>query len=52
MEALIVVSGNPVDGFTFHGPFHLREDAIAWAEDAVTTGYSWWIANLNEPEEN
>jgi len=42
----IVVLGNPVDGFTFWGPFRNVEDAIDWAERSVLTT-SWWIADLN-----
>lgn len=50
MNALIVIYGNPVDGFTYCGPFQLREDAFAWADSNITTEYDWWITDLKEPE--
>jgi hypothetical protein len=51
MEALIVIYGNPVDGFSYCGPFQLRGDALAWADDNVSTEYDWWVTNLQQPEE-
>lgn len=42
----IVVAGNPVDGFTFHGPFDGPEAADAWAEDMQD---DWWMAKLTAP---
>lgn len=41
----LVLTGNPVDGLSFYGPF---EDALAagdWAE-AGLSGHEWWIATL------
>jgi hypothetical protein len=52
MEVLIVIYGNPVEGFNYFGPFHLREDALAWAEHSVPDMDDWWITNLQSPEEN
>jgi hypothetical protein len=51
MDALIVIYGNPVDGFRYCGPFQLREDALAWADHNITTEYDWWVTNLQQPEE-
>lgn len=41
----LIVQGNPVDGFTYYGPFDTAEEA----EDYVLkydNGESWWHANL------
>lgn len=43
---VIVVSGNPVDGFYFFGPFKTGEDAIEWAERSRDGRTDWWIAPL------
>lgn len=43
----IIVTGNPVDGYTFHGPFTDTDTALAWAERC---GESWWLAVLDKPE--
>jgi hypothetical protein len=43
----IIVSGNPVDGFTFTGPFASEQDAIYWADRyGRGLGDYWWIADL------
>ena len=44
---IIVVSGNPIDGMTFTGPFPTSDDALAWAEG---TDEHWWITTLASPE--
>lgn len=40
----IVVVGNPVDGFTFFGPFKTLGDAVVWAEESVDR--DWCVAPL------
>jgi hypothetical protein len=40
----IVVTGNPIDGFTFYGPFDVRDDATEWIE---TVNDDCWLADLN-----
>jgi hypothetical protein len=45
---IIVVAGNPVDGFSFVGPFDTDGDALVWA-DAHMNG-DWWIVTLENPE--
>ena len=40
-----MITGNPLDGFVFHGPFDNRDDAIEWGE---MDGGDWWIAPLME----
>ncbi len=46
----IVVEGNPVDGFVFHGipAFQSQQAAIEWAEN--TCDGDWWIAPLQDVE--
>jgi hypothetical protein len=43
----IVISGNPVDGFIYYGPFKTGVDAIAWAEANCDGTESWCIAPLH-----
>jgi len=43
----IIVTGNPIDGFSFHGPFSDRNDAIEWAEELDP---DWWVVELDTPE--
>ena len=45
---LIVIYGNPVEGFAFVGPFDTREDAIAYAEADAPSG--WFISDLWMPD--
>lgn len=40
---LILVTGNPVDGFTFTGPFDSQESI---GEAGEKSGADWWIAHL------
>lgn len=44
----ILIFGNPVDGFTFRGPFPSQVAALEYA-DAIAE--EWWIAELTPPEE-
>ena len=46
----IVVEGNPVDGFVFHGipAFADGNDATDWAVDNCTK--DWWVAPLQDVE--
>jgi hypothetical protein len=48
MGTHIVVTGNPVDGFTFYGVFKTAEDANDWAELRLN-GKEWWVAALVHP---
>ena len=41
----IVVTGNPVDGFAFYGPFKTAEHANEEADEAFRHE-EWWIAPL------
>lgn len=41
----IIITGNPVDGFLFHGPFVDPERASTYLLDFI--GADWWIADLD-----
>jgi hypothetical protein len=43
----ILVFGDPVNGYTFQGPFATADDAMAYGEPIMQC---WWIAELHEPE--
>ena len=45
----IVITGDPVDGFSHIGPFKTMEDAIEWAQTHKST--DWWAAPLRSPTE-
>lgn len=47
-ELNIVITGNPVDGFFYHGPFSaLSEDASQWADDSDYADF--WVTKLTPP---
>ena len=49
MQKFIVITGNPVDGFTHIGPFNGREEA----EDYIYHDSSdWWVVELDTPEQD
>jgi hypothetical protein len=45
----IVVSGNPITGFWFTGPFSGEDIAAKWAESFYDSNYDWWISDLESP---
>ena len=45
----IVLTGNPVDGITFWGPFQTGEYANDWAQFHCR-GTDWWITEVNSPQ--
>lgn len=45
-EPTILVTGNPVDGFTFIGPYANADEAI----DDAPCDSDWWTAPLDAPE--
>lgn len=45
----IVVSGNPINGYKYDGPFDSEDEAIEWAVDAIDNPY-WWTAPMTRPE--
>lgn len=44
--ATIIVTGNPVDGLEFFGPFEDGEEAFNYADKNRLE--EWWTANLQE----
>jgi hypothetical protein len=45
-DIVIVITGDPVQGFIFTGPFDSHEAAERWAEGRQ----EWWTALLQPPE--
>lgn len=45
----ILITGNPLTGFTFRGPFEAAEAATDWAEEHRDDA-EWWAAELEEVE--
>jgi hypothetical protein len=43
----IIITGNPVMGFTFHGPFDDSNEAMDYADQV---GDEWWVTQLTAPE--
>ncbi len=44
----IAVTGNPLDGLTFHGPFTSPDESVRFSEDWLTE-MDWWTAFLVDP---
>jgi hypothetical protein len=44
----IIVTGNPVDGFRFFGPFPTRDTAIMEFDRHNRRLDTWWVADLEE----
>lgn len=43
----LLITGNPVDGFTYYGPYNSSEAA---ADAGEQTGADWWIIKPTEPK--
>jgi len=49
-QQLILIFGNPVDGFTYVGPFKDSEELTDYAQSSRNiSGTTWWAATL-EPQ--
>lgn len=48
MSAWIIVSGNPVSGLHFHGPFASEQEAEDWGELHAPQD-EFWVAPLGTP---
>lgn len=46
---IFVATGNPVDGFTYIGPFDTNAAAVGWATDHCIE--PWWNVTLTKPED-
>jgi hypothetical protein len=51
MDKFIIITGGPVDGSTYHGPFDTADEAIEWADHSAAITDCWWVAELNPPAE-
>ncbi len=47
----IVIAGDPVNGFTYHGPFKDEDEAYSWFEMHTADYEDWWVAPLNPKED-
>jgi len=47
-ETFIVITGDPVEGLIFTGPFATHDEAEQWAEGQ----HEWWTAFLQAPPRN
>lgn len=43
----ILITGNPVDGLEFFGPFDEAEEATEFAE--INAEADWWVAEVRSP---
>lgn len=44
---LLAVTGNPIDGFSFVGPFDSYEAASEWSDRRSDS--DWWIVKVEAP---
>ncbi len=47
--AFIVITGSPVAGFDYIGPFEDSEDAVEFGETSLVG--EWWLGHLDSPPE-
>jgi hypothetical protein len=47
MRQYIIITGNPVQGFSYVGPFNDNNDAVEAAIDILEA--DWWVAELIHP---
>lgn len=45
----VIVTGSPIDGFTFIGPFEFHGDASDYADANLAGEADWWIAEVRTP---
>lgn len=48
MARYLVCLGDPVEGFTFYGPFPDHDSALEWCESEAGA-LDWTIATISEP---
>jgi hypothetical protein len=44
----LLISGNPVDGFRYYGPFGSHEAATMTGTDFLEGNGDWWVAELQD----
>lgn len=47
INGYIVVAGNPINGFSYFGPFADSDAALAWARASIEV--EWWAVKLEGP---
>jgi hypothetical protein len=45
----MIMTGNPIDGYRFIGPFDTPGEAVAWATDHCAD--TWWPCVIETPKE-
>jgi hypothetical protein len=45
----ILITGDPVEGFEYHGPFISHEEAAIYGERHYSDGY-WWTTPLENKD--
>lgn len=45
----IVIAGDPMDGFSYTGPFNSADEATRWAGMYIDKSYGWWLAQVETP---
>jgi hypothetical protein len=45
----LIITGNPVDGLRFIGPFDSAEEANQHADDLMASYEEWWTAEMEAP---
>lgn len=48
-DKVIIMDGNPIEGFSFTGPFDEPDEAIRWAETEARLEADWWLIVLSPP---
>lgn len=48
----ILISGTPIDGFSYYGPFDTPGEAHDFAENIEENQAEYWVAIINSPENN
>jgi hypothetical protein len=46
----ILIVGDPVEGFTYHGPFKDEHEAVSYGEQHYSDT-SWWTVGLADKED-
>jgi hypothetical protein len=50
MTTFIIITGNPVDGFNYWGPYPTHTEAAEEASEFFRT-CDWWISDISDPKE-
>ena len=49
-QKCIVVVGNPVEGFEYHGPFDDTSEATIWGVKVLSDSEEWWAVPIMDPD--